>query len=227
MTRRASRDGSFLVWDTREALYWSLVFWGAVLFVQASLVIVYIRTTATGIDRIRYLIYPFVWINLGLWVALHTRRPRTRTRVRLIAGGIAVAYLVLLLALPGKVAIDPVGSVNTGLSVRMAVPGWGPILAYEGAYLRLHLVPFEAVGYTALAYLVYLNLNQLSRSSIAGGIAVITCVGCTVPVLVPVLGILGGTGTTLASTAYAWSYDIGTAVFVLVVIVLYRSLNWG
>lgn len=201
----------------------SIIFWSTVCFVELSLVALYLRVSGQSVEVIRYQLYPFVWINVGLWAAANAEAVRAARRARLFAGALAVGYFVVLFALPGNLTFDPAGALGTGFDLRMAVPGWGPILSYEGSLFRVRLVPFETVGYGALAYLVYLNLVRLSARSLAGLVAFGACIGCTVPVLVPILGILGGTGTTLASTAYAWSYDLGTALFVGVVYVLYRT----
>lgn len=206
---------------------WHLVFWGTVVFVEVALVALYLRFTPAEVDAVRYVVYPFVWIDVALWAVLRSRPVPARTVARVGAAGVAVAYLGVLLWLPGNLAVDPVDALGTGLEWRMAIPGWGPVVGYEGDLLRLRLVPFETVGYLGLAYLVYLNLLLVTRASFAAIAAIGTCVGCTVPVLVPLLGLLGGTGTSLASTAYAWSYDVGTVLFVAVVGVLWWSQRRG
>ncbi|WP_423751870.1 DUF7546 family protein [Salinirarus marinus] len=48
-----------------------------------------------------------------------------------------------------------------------------------------------------------------------------TCVGCTVPVFVPLVGLLGGPAASLTTTAYEWSYDLGTLFFILTLGLLY------
>jgi len=92
----------------------------------------------------------------------------------------------------------------------MYAPGWGPLVAFTSPWLRLYLVPFEVLGYASLAYLVYANVLDLTRSTFSGALGLVTCVGCTVPVLTPLVGVLGGPAAGLTTTAYAWSYDIGT-----------------
>ncbi|MFW6448715.1 MAG: DUF7546 family protein [Halobacteriota archaeon] len=226
MTVSPERPGAVEAVRSRLAdprVRWWLVFWTAVGFVEFALVALYLRFGHTRLESIRYHVYPFVWINVALFAVLRSRPVRAGRRARLVAAGIAFAYLGLLLWLPGNLSYDPAGALGTGFEWRMAVPGWGPVFAFEGAALRLRLVPFEAIGYAGLSYLVYLNLLLVSRASLAAVAAVGTCVGCTVPVLVPLLGLLGGAGSSLASTAYAWSYDVGTALFVVVAAVLLWS----
>jgi len=88
-------------------------------------------------------------------------------------------------------------------------------VAFTSPWLRLYLVPFEVLGYASLAYLVYANVLDLTRSTFSGALGLVTCVGCTVPVLTPLVGVLGGPAAGLTTTAYAWSYDIGTIIFLL------------
>ncbi len=206
---------------------WLVVFWGTIAFVEFALVALYLRFGHVELDSLRYHVYPFVWINVALWAVLRSRPVRARARRRLIAAVIAAAYFGLLLYLPGNISYDPAGALETGLEWRMTVPGWGPVLGFEGSWLRIRLVPFETIGYLGLAYLVYLHLLQVSRASLAGLAAIGTCIGCSVPVLVSLFGLLGGAGTSLASTAYAWSYDLGTVLFVAVAIVLVWSQRSG
>ncbi|MFP4590191.1 MAG: hypothetical protein ACLFM8_01835 [Halobacteriales archaeon] len=204
-------------------LRWWLVFWATVAFVEFALVALYLRFGRAELESLRYHVYPFVWINVALFAVLRSRPVRASGRARVLAAGVALAYFGLLLWLPGNLSYDPAGALGTGVEWRMTVPGWGPVLSFEGAAVRLRLVPFETIGYAGLAYLVYLNVLLVSRTSLAALAAVGTCVGCTVPVLVPLLGVLGGAGSSLASTAYAWSYDVGTVLFVVVAAVLLWS----
>lgn len=174
--------------------------------------------------RLRYLLYPFVWINAGLWAVARTRPQAGSPRHRWLAVAVAVGYFLVVMAVPGNIGLGHLdGHVHLG-SVRLAMasPGWGPILAYEGL-VRLYLIPFEVVGYLALSYLVYANALSLTRGALGGALGVATCVGCTVPVAAPLLGLLGGPTAGLVTTAYAYSYDLGTALFVLTLAVLHAG----
>jgi len=105
----------------------------------------------------------------------------------------------------------------------MSRTGVGPLVAFTSPWLRLYLVPFEVLGYASLAYLVYANVLDLTRSTFSGALGLVTCVGCTVPVLTPLVGVLGGPAAGLTTTAYAWSYDIRTIIFLLTV----GLLSWS
>lgn len=124
--------------------------------------------------------------------------------------------------IPGTIRFGTAGT-PTDLRIAMHAPGWGPILAFTSPWLRLYLVPFEVLGYASLAYLMYANVLELTRRTFSGVLGLVTCVGCTVPVLTPLVGILGGPAASLTSTAYAWSNDIGTMIFLLTV----GLLSWS
>lgn len=191
--------------------------WLTILVLEANLLLAYFAFTgARPTGEVRYLVYPFVWLNASIWgVRRVDPSPGSRTH-RAIAVAVAVAYLLVLLYLPGAVGTGAPG-VPVDVRVAMYAPGWGPILAFTSPWLRLYLVPFEVVGYASLSYLVYANALTLTRGAFSGVLGLVTCVGCTVPVLAPLVGLLGGPATSLATTAFAWSYDAGTAVFVLTV----------
>ncbi|MFB6132716.1 MAG: hypothetical protein ABEJ44_04855 [Halanaeroarchaeum sp.] len=70
---------------------------------------------------------------------------------------------------------------------------------------------------------MYVNVLRISRSVFAGALGLVTCVGCTVSILAPLVGALGGSASALTSMAYRYSYDVGTAMFVLTVTILYWS----
>lgn len=199
------------------------ILWGTIVIVQTALVGWYLTTFEVGVESVRYIVYPFIWINVGLWAVLNARPVTATRRMQAIAVGVSTLYFIVLLVLPEKIGLAGDSPFTSGFEIRSAVPGWGPAFSYSGSLVRAHLIPFEVIGYGALSYLVYVNVVRISRASLAGVLGIATCVGCTVPVLVPLLGILGGTGTTLASTAYTWSYDIGTVVYVVVVALLYYS----
>jgi hypothetical protein len=192
------------------------------VLLEVSATVAYFAATSSSIGQTRYLVYPFVWINVGIAGVLVTRTPAATSRRRLLVAALAVGYFLLLFWLPGNVGLGAGGALDA--RVAWLAPGWGPLVAVSGP-VRAFLVPFEVVGYLALTYLVYANGLAFGRSTLSGSLGLVTCVGCTTPVLVPVLGILGGPTTGLASTAYAWSYDVGTVLFVLTVWLLVRGAN--
>lgn len=198
----------------------TMLLWTGLLAAEVAAVGTYFATTSAAVDQIQYLVYPFVWINAGMWAVANTRPMPGNRRHRLLGLIVAGGYLLLVLVVSGKVGP---GVPGTPFDLRIAwyAPGWGPLVAAEGSWVRLYLVPFEVLGYTSLAYLMYANTLALSRGTLAGALGLLTCVGCTVPVLVPAVGLLGGPATGLSTTAYRWSYDLGTLLYLVTLGVLY------
>lgn len=198
--------------------------WLALLVLEAASLWTYLALTGADQGPLRYLLYPFVWINAAVYVVARTDLRTGSGRRRRLAAAVGVGYFLLVMAVPGNVGVGHLdGHLHLGsLRVAMAPPGWGPLVAYAGV-VRLYLVPFEVVGYLSLSYLVYANALRTTRGTLGGALGVVTCVGCTVPVLAPLLGLLGGPASGLVTTAYAYSYDAGTALFVLALGVLYAS----
>ena len=195
--------------------------WAALLAVEALAVAGYFATASAQVGEVRYLLYPFVWINVGLWAVLRVSPAAGDRRHRLLGLAVGAAYFLVVMAVPGNLGLGTAGD----LSVRVGwyAPGWGPLLAVSSPWVRLFVVPFEAIGYAALSYLVYANALRLARGTLSGALGLATCVGCTVPVLAPLIGLLGGPASGLATTAYAWSYDLGTLLFVATVGLLVAS----
>lgn len=205
----------------------SLRLWLAVVLIEIYLVLAYFAfTTAEPTGEIRYLVYPFLWINAGLW-AVRRVDPNPGSRrhhaIGLVIGG---AYLFVVLYLPGLIGFGTTGA-PLDLRVAMYAPGWGPLVAFTSPWLRLFLVPFEVIGYASLAYLVYANTVSVTRRTVSGILGLVTCVGCTVPILTPFVGAIGGPAAGLTTTAYTWSYDIGTAIFLLTIGLLTWSHRRG
>ncbi len=197
--------------------------WLWVLTVEAFVLVAYFAVAdASPAREVRYLVYPLVWIDIGAWAVLRTDPVPANRHHRVLAGALAVGYLLAVLWVPGNAGV---GTPGTPVDVRvtMYAPGWGPLVTVASPWVRLFLVPFEVVGYGSLAYLVYANVLSLTRGALSGVLGLATCVGCTVPVIAPLAGLLGGPATGLTTTAYAWSYDLGTLLFVLTVGLLYWS----
>lgn len=202
--------------------------WLGLVAVELLSLWVYLAASGAEVTQVRYLLYPFVWINAGLWTVIHTSPAAGSRRHRRLGTAVAVGYLLAVMAVPGNLGPGHLdGHLHLdSLRVALAAPGWGPVVAYAGP-VRLYLVPFEVVGYLSLSYLVYANALRLTRGTLSGALGLATCVGCTVPVVAPLVGLLGGPATGLATTAYAYSYDLGTALFLLTVGLLYAAYDRG
>lgn len=150
-----------------------------------------------------------MWITVSLATAVWTGqiaqgRPRQWRGVA-IGGGytLVIAWLTGLL-----------GATTGGFPLRVhaAPPGWGPIILYDSGLLRLSIVPFKLIAYLALGYVIYALVAAHRGSIRAAAVGVFSCVSCTGPLLVAIIGAVGGTqATTAVATA---GYDIATAALV-------------
>jgi hypothetical protein len=100
----------------------------------------YLGTTTATVFAPRYLLYPFVWVNVGVLAVLGTTPVTGPSRRRLLAGVAAAGYAGLLLVIDGSLALAA-RPPATGFHVMSLPPGWGPALAYDGATLTATLVP--------------------------------------------------------------------------------------
>jgi hypothetical protein len=196
--------------------------WTLVLFTEFLVVSGYLAVTPTSVEHVRYVVYPFVWINVGVLAATSIDANPQNRRHRAVGSLVAVGYFVVLLATASNVNLAP-ATTGWSASLRMATPGWGPLLSVTGPGFTFTPIPFEIIGYAALAHLLYANVLRISRSVLAGALGLVSCVGCTVPILAPAIGLLGGPAASLTSMAYQYSYDLGTLLFVVTVGILYAS----
>jgi len=193
----------------------------AVVAVEILLVVGYLGLSGTAVTAPRYVVYPFVWINVGLWAIAASTPDVGNRRHRLVAGTVAVAYFVLLLDIAGNITLGSSAAPHT--SILWATPGWGPVLNGAVPGLEFQLVPFEVIGYGGLAYLVYANALEVSRGILSGALGLVTCVSCSMPIWGPILGFVGGPLAGYTGVMTRLSYDLGTAIFLLTVVVLYYS----
>lgn len=191
--------------------------WAGLLAVETVALGVYLLT-AGEVAALRYAVYPFVWINVGLFAVSRVATPRAPRGRRRLAAAVAVAYGLCLATVTGLIGL-PVGQPPThvhpaGLTVSLSAPGWGPRVAYVAGDVHLYFVPFRVVGYAALSYLLYARLARLSLASGAGLFGVAACAGCTLPLLA---GSLGGAGAAALAAVGGYSLDVSTLAFLLAV----------
>lgn len=196
----------------------STLVWGAILLnTELLLLFVYVLVADVTITAPRFLLYPFVWINVGLWGIARVRVPPASDAQRYRAVAIAVGYFAVLAVAGGLVGLAGGGPTGFRLAVSSLPPGWGPAVLYAGEFLRVSLLPFKVVGYVALAYLVYATVLDAAGTAAGGLLGLFSCVSCTLPILASLAsGFLGGTGALVAA-ATAQSYGLSTVVFVLTV----------
>jgi len=215
MTATLSRE-----WLVRNPLVVALA--ALVVLTEAGLVASYLAVGGNTITDWTIVLIPWVWINVGIWAAVRTRPPASPPRRRRLAAGIAVGYFGLLAVVAGLVG-PGVGSrpASLGVALTSIPPGWAPTILANTSVVRLSIVPYQLVGYVALAYLVYATVLEAAGSAVTGVLGFLSCVSCTWPVIAPVLTGLVGGGAALSAAASGQSYAISTVVFVVTVALLY------
>ncbi|MFC7057627.1 DUF7546 family protein [Halovenus salina] len=186
----------------------------AVLTVGTALIVGHVALTGTPIDPSRAVV-PLVWMALSVWFVFHLRyrgRPHSRQPVALVVGA---GYFVVLAGLGGLLSL---GAETTDIAVQIAPPGWGPVLLASAPPFQATLIPFEVVGYLALAYGVYRAVAVTARGAVAGLLGLFACVSCTLPLVGALVGVV--TGSTLAYQPGSLSYDLSTAVFAATILLL-------
>lgn len=193
---------------------WSL--WAGIVALEGVALAVY-ALAAGRVESVRYVVYPFVWINVGLFAVSRVGPVRVGGARRSAAAGVAVGYGLVLAVLTGLVGL-PLGTHAhahpSGLTASLSAPGWGPRVAYVLGPFHLYFVPFRVVGYVALSYLVYARLAALSLASGAGTVGLAACIGCTLPLLA---GTLGGAGAAALAAIGGYSLDVSTLAFLIAV----------
>lgn len=202
-----------------EALWWALL-----INVEVLVVALYVLVADVTITAPRFLVYPFIWINLGIWaVSAVTPTPRNDriTRIGIVIG---VGYFALLAVIGGLIGVDP---VQPGFRIAWELPpGWGPAILYQGEFFRLAIVPYKLVGYLALAYLVYATVLDTVGSAWRGVVGLFSCVSCVWPVLGTVLTGIFGSSSAVAAVATNQPYGVSTVVFVsAVALLVWRPLT--
>lgn len=195
----------------------------AAIVVEGVLLIGYFLATPADVLAPRYVVYPLVWINVGLWAVVRTPLPRGSGRAKLIAGAIAVGYFLLLAALSGLIGFHTHAYLPHGLWLAgLGSIGWGPRIAFVADTFYLYFIPYKVIGFLALSYLVYATVLEAADAALSGAVGVFACVSCAFPVFSSLAaGLLGPAGFVAA--VYEVSVDLSTIVFVLAVAVLY----WG
>lgn len=194
----------------------------SLLAAQLLAVVGYFGLTDAAVTDPRYVLYPLVWITLGVWAVVRTTPPRASERARWVAGGVAAGYVLALAFLTGLLAVylQSAGASHGhehihGLQVTMTAPGWGPRVAYVTHAFHVYLIPFRVIGYLALGYLVYAALLDATSAALSGVVGVATCLSCTFPLVASALGGLGGAAVFGGLATY--SLDISTVAFCLAV----------
>ena len=214
MFDRASRRLRSLDEDARRRLLYAAV----VANTLVLLLLLYAITSGRPVTEIW--LYPVVWFAVGTWALGRPSPGPADGRTRRVAAAVGVGYFLLLAFVGGVVGPSP--GVATGLTVQVTSlpPGWNPAVLYAGETVQFALVPYATFGYAVLSYLVYATAIE-AKSAVAGGaLGLFSCVSCTLPVVASVVGgFVGGAGA-LTAAASSLTYGVGTAVFVVTVLLL-------
>lgn len=197
--------------------------WAGLLAAEVLWVVGYFALTPSIVTDLRYVVYPFVWINAGLYAVWRVRPEPAGDGVRRLADFVGVGYFIALAWLSGLLTVygsDHAHDHIHGWQLTAATPGWGPRVAYVGDWFHVYFVPYRVVGYLALAYLLAAAVRELSARTLTGGLGIATCLGCSFPLLVSLSGAVGLGGGAGLATVSALSLDLSTAAFLLAVGVL-------
>ncbi len=198
---------------------------GAVVALEFWLLGLFFWVSPAEPTSVRYALYPFVWINVGLWVIVKATPPAAASRHRAVAALVAVTYFLVLAALSGLIGLhvghDHLGHGFPGVHATLGAPGWGPAVAYVGETLHLSFVPYLVIGYIGLAYLVYVTVLDATGAALSGVLGLASCVGCTLPVVASLVAGVAGGSSAVTAAVYSLSIDISTVVFVLAAALLY------
>ncbi|MFT4946173.1 MAG: hypothetical protein ACI8TL_000406 [Natronomonas sp.] len=189
------------------------------LAANIALIIAYLAATGTVVRSLSDTLYPVVWIVLGVYLVASLVRRGPRVISSPLAVTAALGYGLLLAAIGTPVGL---GSEANTVAVTWATPGWGPIIMYSVGPVGGTLLPFEVVGYAALAYAVGSAVAAGSRGVLAGTVGLFTCVGCVLPVVGALVGLFGGTATALQPAAT--SYGLATGLFAVTVVLLLATI---
>jgi len=204
---------------------------GIVLVLEGVLLSTYFLATPAEVTQPRFVLYPFVWINVGLWAVFRIRVPTAPRRQRLIAAAVAGGYFLLLANWAGLVGLTTSGhhgvpAASLGLSIGAGSPGWERV-RYITETFYVSFVPFRVIGYVCLSYLVYAAVLDVTSAAVSGALGLLSCLSCSFPILASAAtGIWGGSLTlmsadTLITQNYEHALDLSTVAFLVSVALLY------
>lgn len=199
----------------RSALRWAAALNGQLLVVLAYFALV--TGVPSSIEFLTLVVVPWVWLNVSWWSYRTTNVGRAPWRRRLLGAAVGIGYF-LLLARVGGIVLPGIGGLATGLRVvtYQVPPGFAPAVLYSGNVVVVNLIPYQVIGYAALAHLVYATVVDVSGSAAAGVVGIFSCVSCAFPIVAATLSAVTG-GATFAASIGQGSYALSTVVFVATV----------
>lgn len=191
----------------------------AVLVGTVGAIFAYVGATDTVVHSLRHTLYPVVWLVLSCYLVTTLARHGPALSNSRVASVVALGYFMMLAAIGTPLGV---GGETTTLLVMGATPGWGPIVMYSVGPVGGTLLPFEVVGYAALAYAVGTAVAAGSRGALAGTFGLFTCVGCVLPVVGAVVGLFGGAASALQPATT--SYGLATGLFAATVLLVLATI---
>lgn len=192
---------------------------------QLFAAVVYGVVFEVPVTSFRRFLIPFIWITISVMAVWYTKPASPDTKYRLLGVTISAGYFLLILFLSGVIGPQPTsvesvpGSSGVGVEWWTSL-GWGPVVVYSGEWVSAAFVPYQLIGYLALAYLIYAAVLDITKSATAGIIGLVTCPACAAPIFAPLLAGAAGASSAFA-LLLAYTYEIGTIFFAGAVALLY------
>jgi hypothetical protein len=199
------------------------------LGVESGVALAYLALTDATVAAASMLALPFVWVTVAIVGVRHAGRPAVGRLPRVVAAGFGIAYALLLAWLAGAIGLS--AGMAMGFDVVLLPPGWGPVFRYSGATLSLVLVPYRAIGYASLGYLVSLAVRDIVDSGASAGlgglVALGSCASCALPLLAAAGSALGSVGLGVMPAVTGGTYLLGTVAYVVAVTLLTVRPTFG
>ena len=201
------------------------------LFLELLLAIIYASSPNIVLTDPIVLVYPFIWINVGI-VAVILLKPTSITlRKKIPSAFLGIMYFCILSyfssiltlghSFHGHVSSDH--NFGFGIIISSIPPGWAPAFFYTGVLVSVYIFLFQLVGYLSLSYLVYRSILRFNKSALSGLIGIFSCVSCTWPLIGTYLGGISGISFSLIMSTHQ-SYGISTLVFISTALLLFFNL---
>jgi len=215
------RGGLARLAPSRLTLMWG----GLLVLIELLAVLLYVRLAPVTPTAVRYYVYPFVWINVGVWAILATSSPAASPERKRGAMAVAAGYFLVLAWAGGLISrgylLQPGAPLETFQTTLTTIPpGWGPAVLYDAGLVQVLFMPYKVVGYLALAYLVYVTVLDAAGSAVGGVLGLLSCVSCSWPVVASLVTGAVGSTSSVAVFVYSQSYGLSTAVFLVTVALL-------
>lgn len=202
---------------------WSRVLVVAIVL-ESFLLVSYFLGTGNAVTMPRYVLYPFVWINVAIVAVVAVRPRQASRRSRLLAAGIAAAYFLLLANWSGLIGLTTghhtIPESVLGLTIGQGSPGWQRV-RFITPLFNVQFIPYRVIGYLGLTYLVYVAVLDATGAVLSGALGFLSCLSCSFPIVAAAITSIWGGSTTLMTSVYAHSIDISTATFLLSAALLY------